>query len=37
MSRSHVFSDVTAKAAYFSLAAAAVVFVLMLVLTGLHP
>ena len=37
MSRSHLFSDAAAKAAYFSLAAAAVVFVSMLMLTGLHP
>ena len=37
MSRSYLFSDAAAKAAYFSVAAAAVVFVLMLMLTGLHP
>jgi|EndMetStandDraft_2_1072991.scaffolds.fasta_scaffold56156_2 hypothetical protein len=37
MRRSYVLSDVAAKAAYFSLAAAAVVFILMLTLTGLHP
>jgi hypothetical protein len=29
--------DLTIKTAYFALAAAAVVFVLMLLLTGVHP
>jgi hypothetical protein len=32
----NVFADVAIKTAYFSLAAAAVVFVLMLLLTGIH-
>ena len=37
MAAGSVFSDVAAKAVYFSLAAAALIFVLMLLLTGLHP
>ena len=37
MTKNYVLSDVVAKAAYFSLAVATLVFVSMLVLTGLHP
>jgi hypothetical protein len=37
MTRDHVLSDVVTKAAYFSLAAATLVFVSILVLTGIHP
>jgi hypothetical protein len=37
MTKSYVLSDVLTKAAYFSLAAAALVFISMLVLTGIHP
>jgi hypothetical protein len=37
MTKNHVLSDAVTKAAYFSLAAATLVFVSMLVLTGLHP
>jgi len=37
MNRSYAFSDLAVKAAFFSLAAAAFIFVLMLVLTGVHP
>jgi hypothetical protein len=33
----NVLSDLAIKTAYFALAAAAVVFVLMLILTGVHP
>ena len=35
--KSFVLSDFATKTAYFSLVAAAVVFVSMLLLTGLHP
>jgi hypothetical protein len=37
MTKSRVFSDVVMKTAYMSFAAASLVFVLMLLLTGLHP
>jgi len=37
VTRNYVLSDFTTKIAYFSLAAAAFVFVSMLVMTGLHP
>jgi hypothetical protein len=37
MTTGYVLTDVATKAAYFSLAAAAVIFVSMLLLTGLHP
>ena len=37
MASSTVRSDVVMKIAYFSIAAAALIFVSMLVLTGLHP
>jgi hypothetical protein len=37
MFKGRVFSDVTMKTAYMSFAAASLVFVLMLLLTGLHP
>jgi hypothetical protein len=37
MATGYVLSDVVTKAAYFCLAAAAFVFVAMLLLTGLHP
>ena len=37
MIKSRGFSDVVMKTAYMSFAAASLVFVLMLLLTGLHP
>jgi hypothetical protein len=37
LSRNDVLSDLLLKTAYFSLGAAALVFVSMLVLTTLHP
>ena len=37
MIKNHVLSDIVAKATYFSLVAAAFVFVAMLLMTGLHP
>jgi hypothetical protein len=37
MTTGYAVSDVATKAAYFSLAAAAFVFVAMLLLTALHP
>jgi hypothetical protein len=37
MANGYALSDVATKAAYFCLAAAAFVFVVMLLLTGLHP
>jgi hypothetical protein len=37
MIKNFVLSDFGTKTAYFSLVAAAVVFVSMLLLTGLHP
>ena len=37
MIKNFVLSDFATKTAYFSLVAAAVVFVSMLLLTGLHP
>jgi hypothetical protein len=37
MTKTYVFSDVLVKTVYFSLAAAAFVFVSMLLMTGLHP
>lgn len=37
MTTGYVRADVVAKVAYFSLAAAALLFVSMLVLTTLHP
>jgi hypothetical protein len=37
MIKSRVFSDVVMKTAYMSFAAASLVFVLMLLLTALHP
>jgi hypothetical protein len=37
MTKNHALSDVVTKAAYFSLTAAAFIFVSMLLLTGLHP
>jgi hypothetical protein len=37
MIKSRVLSDVVMKTAYISFAAASLVFVLMLLLTGLHP
>jgi hypothetical protein len=37
MTTGNVLADVATKAAYFSLVAAACVFVLLLLLTGLHP
>jgi hypothetical protein len=37
MATGYAVSDVATKAAYFSLAAAAFVFVAMLLLTTLHP
>jgi hypothetical protein len=37
MTNSHVLSDVAVKTAYVSFTAAAVLFVFMLLLSGLHP
>ena len=37
MTGRYVLADVATKAAYFSLGAAAIIFVSMLLLTGLHP
>jgi hypothetical protein len=37
MTTGYAVSDVATKTAYFCLAAAALVFVAMLLLTGLHP
>src|SRR5262245_14446420 len=37
MTARYVLADVATKAAYFSLVAAAFIFVSMLLLTGLHP
>jgi hypothetical protein len=37
MTTGYIFSDVATKVFYFSLTAAAVIFVSMLLLTGLHP
>ncbi len=37
MTSGNVLADVATKALYFSLVAAAFVFVSMLLLTGLHP
>jgi hypothetical protein len=37
MTEGYVFADVATKVAYFSLMAAAFIFVSMLLLTGLHP
>ena len=37
MTAHYVLADVATKAAYFSLTAAAFIFVSMLLLTGLHP
>ena len=37
VTRNYVLSDFVTKTAYFSLAAAAFVFVSMLMMTGLHP
>jgi hypothetical protein len=37
MAMGYVPSDVTTKAAYYCLTAAAFIFVSMLLLTGLHP
>jgi hypothetical protein len=37
MTTDYVLSDVVTKVAYFSLTATAVIFVSMLLLTGLHP
>jgi len=37
MTKSYVLSDVVMKTAYMSFAAASLVFVLMLLLTSLHP
>jgi hypothetical protein len=37
MATGYVLSDVLAKLAYFSLAAAAIIFVSMILLTWLHP
>ena len=37
VTRNYVLSDFVTKTAYFSLAAAALVFVSMLMMTGLHP
>ncbi len=37
MTKSRVFSDVVMKTAYVSFAVASLVFVLMLLLTNLHP
>jgi hypothetical protein len=37
MTARYVLADVATKAVYFSLAAAAVIFVSMLLLTGVHP
>jgi hypothetical protein len=37
MATGYVLSDVVTKMAYFSLAAAAFVFVAMILVTGLHP
>ena len=37
MTKTYVFPDVLVKAVYFSLAAAALLFVSMILMTGLHP
>jgi hypothetical protein len=37
MTTGNMLADVATKAVYFSFAAAALVFVSMLLLTGLHP
>ena len=37
VTRNYVLSDFVTKTAYFSLAAAAFLFVSMLMMTGLHP
>lgn len=37
MATGYAVSDIATKAAYFCLAAAAFVFVVMLLLTGIHP
>ena len=37
MPRSYILGDIATKAAYFSLAAAAFIFVAMTLLPGLHP
>ena len=37
MNRTYVLAEVATKIMYFSLVASAVVFVLLLLLTGLHP
>jgi hypothetical protein len=37
MTTGYALADVATKVAYFSLAAAAFIFVSMLLLTGLHP
>ena len=37
MTRNYVLSDFVTKTAYFSLAAAALLFISMLWMTGLHP
>jgi hypothetical protein len=37
MIKNHVLSDIATKATYFSLVAAAFVFVAMILMTGMHP
>jgi hypothetical protein len=37
MAKGYIIADVAIKTAYFSLAAAALIFVSMLLLAGVHP